>query len=67
MQTVENTVVTTSRNAESEPISRTTANLLKRVGSTTYVVTVRFRAKSVETLEDKLLRLIESEVTADVN
>ena len=67
MQTVANTVATTSRVAESEPISCTTANLLKRVGSTTYVVTVRFKAKCAETLEDKLLRLIESEVTADVN
>jgi hypothetical protein len=34
----------------------------KRVGSTTYVVSVRFSDKIIETLEDKIIRLIESEV-----
>ena len=59
MQTVNTTAAWTAReNAEQEPIK-----LLKRVGSTTYVVSVRFNAKSVETLEEKILRLIESEVT----
>ena len=59
MQTAEkSTVAATSRVAESEPIK-----LLKRVGSTTYVVTVRFSEdKNAETMEEKLLRLIESEV-----
>ena len=54
------TVATTSRDAESEPVK-----LLKRVGSTTYVVNVRFRATSAETIEDKILRLIEREVSKD--
>ena len=57
MQTVNTTAARTARNAEQEPIK-----LLKRVGSTTFVVSVRFNAKSVETLEDKILRVIESEV-----
>ena len=35
--------------------------LLKRIGSTTYKVTVRFSGTSKETMEDKLLRLIERE------
>jgi len=58
MQVETKTMATTSRDAESEPIK-----LLKRVGSTTYVVNVRFRATCAETLEDKVLRLIESEVS----
>ena len=36
--------------------------LQKRIGSTTYVVNVRFCENAKETLEQKLLRLIESEV-----
>ena len=36
--------------------------LQKRIGSTTFVVSVRFSATSGETLEQKLLRIIESEV-----
>ena len=71
MQTVNTTAARTARNthpnesairrgprdAEQEPIK-----LLKRVGSTTFVVSVLFNAKSVETLEDKVLRLIKREV-----
>jgi hypothetical protein len=37
--------------------------LQKRIGSTTYVVNVRFCENAKETLEDKILRLIESEAT----
>ena len=36
--------------------------LSKKIGSTTYVVAVHFSRTSAETLEDKVLRLIESEV-----
>ena len=36
--------------------------LLKRIGSTTFVVNVHFSDKSKETMGDKLLRLIEREV-----
>jgi hypothetical protein len=36
--------------------------LRKRIGSTTYVVNIRFSETNRETLEDKILRLIESEV-----
>jgi hypothetical protein len=36
--------------------------LQKRIGSTTFVVNIRFNENAVETLEDKILRLIESEV-----
>jgi hypothetical protein len=35
--------------------------LLKRIGSTTYTVNVHFSNNSSEKLEDKVLRLIESE------
>jgi len=34
----------------------------KRIGSTVYRVTVHFSPTSTETIEDKLLRLMESEV-----
>jgi len=34
----------------------------KRIGSTTYVVAVHFSRTSKETMQDKVLRLIESEV-----
>jgi hypothetical protein len=55
MQTVTKTAVTMP--AEAEPLI-----LRKRIGSTTFLVTVRFSQTSKETMEDKLLRLIESEV-----
>jgi hypothetical protein len=48
----------TSCAAENEP-----TKFVKRIGSTTYVVSVRFSEKATETLEQKLLRLIEREVT----
>lgn len=35
---------------------------LKRIGSTTYMVSVYFSQTAQETLDDKVLRLIESEV-----
>jgi ribosomal protein S10 len=58
MQTEIKSVAKTSRIAESKPV-----NLLKRIGSTTYVVSIRFSEKSTETFEDKVLRLIEREAT----
>ena len=39
--------------------------LLRRIGSTTVEVTVHFSNTSKETLEDKLLRLMEREVQND--
>ena len=38
-------------------------NLRKRIGSTTFEVAVHFSGTSQETLEDKLLRIIEREVS----
>lgn len=62
MQTHERSAVKTQgvkENAVAEPV-----NLLKRVGSTTYIyVAIRFsEIKNAEKPEDKVLRLIESEV-----
>ena len=42
----------------SEPVK-----LLKRIGSTTFEVVVHFSERSSEKLEDKILRLIEREVS----
>ena len=44
-------------------VSAEPVTLLKRIGSTTYNVTVHFSDTGRETLEDKILRLIEREVT----
>ena len=47
----------TLSNAHAEPIK-----LLKRIGSTTYEVSIHFSKTATETMQDKVLRLIESEV-----
>ena len=45
---------------EAEPVK-----LLRRIGSTTYEVTVHFSNDKHETMEDKLLRIMEREVRND--
>jgi hypothetical protein len=55
-RTVINNAATTLR-CTGEPVK-----LLRRIGSTSYEVTVHFSNKETETMEDKLLRLIEREV-----
>jgi len=53
------------QNAKSVAVKRENAEpvtLLKRIGSTTVEVTVHFSNADTETLEDKLLRLMEREV-----
>lgn len=54
---VASAATTLGENAPAEPVK-----LLKRIGSTTYVVNVHFSNKSTEILEDKILRLIDGEV-----
>ena len=49
----------TARIAEREP-----TKFVKRIGSTNYVVSARFNAAATETAEDKILRLIEREVSS---
>ncbi len=44
-------------NAKGEPVK-----LLRRIGSTTYEVTVHFSASSKDTMADKLRRIIGREV-----
>jgi len=48
-------------NAVQERKSAEPQVLLKRIGSTNFIVTVHFSQTSKETLEDKLLRLMERE------
>ena len=48
---------TQGETASAEPVK-----LLKRIGSATVEVTIHFSSTSAETLEDKLLRIIEREV-----
>jgi hypothetical protein len=50
-------VATTSLISGSEPVK-----LLRRIGSTTIEVAIHFSNTSKETLEDKLLRMIDREV-----
>jgi len=47
----------TAVNDEREPVK-----FVERIGSTDYVVSIRFNERSNETLEDRILRMIESEV-----
>ena len=54
---VTNTIDKHDINPKTEPPKFT-----KRIGSTTYTVSVYFSQTSKETAEDKLLRLIENEV-----
>ena len=49
---------TLDKKVQTEPVK-----LLKRIGSTTIEVTVHFSNTSKETLEDKLLRMLEREVS----
>jgi hypothetical protein len=51
-----NAAKTSRITAESEP-----SKLLKRIGSTMYVVNVHFSKSSKETLDDKIFRLIQRE------
>ena len=53
---------TSRRQAASEPVM-----LRKRIGSTTFTVAVHFSNTSEETIEDKILRLIEREVKDDAS
>jgi hypothetical protein len=48
---------TQGEHAYAEPM-----NLTKRIGSTTYLVSVHFNKESKETVQDKIIRLIENEV-----
>jgi len=45
-----------------EIVSAEPVVLLKRIGSTTYRVSARFSETSKETMQDKILQMIESEV-----
>ena len=42
-----------------------TFSMNRRLGSTTYKITVHFSNDATETLEDKILRLIRNEATTD--
>jgi hypothetical protein len=53
---VKSAVSTRGENSNAETIK-----LLKKVGSTIYTVNVHFSKTSKETIEDKILRLIERE------
>jgi hypothetical protein len=48
----------TTAEQQREPMNK----LVCRIGSTEFIVSVKFSATSKETMEDKILRLIESEV-----
>jgi len=57
MQTTQNVVAKTVRYAERKPLT-----MQKRVGSTTFLASIRFSQTSRETMQDIILRLIEREV-----
>jgi hypothetical protein len=64
MQATTNAVTKTASAAKTagQKPEREPAKLLMRIGSTTYMVAVRFSDNAKETMEDKLLRIAESEV-----
>jgi hypothetical protein len=57
MQTADNGAATKPELKRAEP-----RKLLKRIGSTQYEVSIHFSETSKETLEQKMLRLMTSEV-----
>jgi hypothetical protein len=63
-----NTTATTPLKGESAAMTaqseREPLKLVRRIGSTDYTVSIHFNKKSKETLEDKILRLIELEVNS---
>jgi len=54
---VKSAVSKLGKNTEAEPVM-----LQKRIGSTMFIVNARFSNTATETMQDKVLRLIESEV-----
>lgn len=50
-----------NRNRELHALNGGCGQFSRRIGSTIYLVSVRFSEKSRETFEDKILRLIEKE------
>ena len=54
MQTTTDSATTIRKGAQA-------ADFTKRIGSTVYAVSVHYSRESTETIEDKILRLIESE------
>jgi hypothetical protein len=57
---VTSAAATADSHVEREPVM-----LEKRIGSTTFTVAIHFSDNGKETLEDKILRLIEREVQRD--
>jgi hypothetical protein len=57
MKTTVNSAARTQGNAHAEPVK-----IVKRIGSTTFVVAVHFSQTDRETIQDKVKRLIEQEV-----
>ncbi len=53
---------TALRSAAATPTVAEPVKLLRRIGSTTYTVTIRFSDKQSETPENRILRMIEREV-----
>ncbi|GHV12725.1 hypothetical protein FACS1894219_06200 [Clostridia bacterium] len=56
------TAASAAKTAERE-FERESLMLKRRIGSTEYLIAVRYSQTGKETLEDKILKLIESEVT----
>ena len=57
MNTLTATASAATTSLMSEPVK-----FLKQIGSTDYIINVRFNPNATETIEDKILRMIESEV-----
>ena len=54
--------LTTTKPPQGKTAPSNPPTFTKRIGSTVYAVSVHFNQSSKETIEDKILRLMESEV-----
>ena len=55
-----NTEKTNTSSAETKP-----PDIVKRIGNTTYNVNIHFSTTSKETIDDKIMRLMQNDVAAE--
>ena len=67
MYTTASAPVTDACAATTAPKGREPIKLRERVGSTTIEVSIHFSNTSIETMEDKILRLVGREVAKDAS
>ena len=59
-----NNIVTSEMTANTVIVPEKPVTMLKRIGSTTYSISVNFSKTNKETVQDKILRLIKNDIYA---